>query len=248
MIKWIKKILKKEVLKYIKPEIILIQNSYSQAGEDIVIDFLFSNIGLIKPKYLELGVMSPDHFSNTYKFYLRGATGVLVEADETQISYIKVKRPDDIVLNVGVGFTNTQEADFFIFNNRGLNTFDKEEANFRNRIGSFKIERVVKVPLKSLESIIENNFETYPDFLSIDIEGLDLKVLESLDFYRFPIPVICAETCVYSENHIKPKDKSIENFLTRKGYFAYADTYINTIFVNENWFNSIGKIDDSNIA
>jgi hypothetical protein len=99
----------------------------------------------------------------------------------------------------------------------------------------------VQVPLVNINRIIEENFKELPDFLSIDIEGLDLPVLKTLDFQRFPIPVICAETCQYSENHIKPKDKSIENFLVTKGYFAYADTYLNTFFVNEKWFYSQGK-------
>ena len=81
------------------------------------------------------------------------------------------------------------------------------------------------------------------DFLSIDIEGLDLDVLKSLDYEKYSIPVICAETCTFSETHIKPKDKSIEDFMLTKGYFLYADTYVNSIFVNENWFNSIDKKD-----
>ncbi len=240
MIQRIKKFIKKIIFRFIKPEVLIIQNSFSQAGEDVVLDFLFKEIGLSKPNYLELGVLYPDHCSNTYKFYLRGARGVLVEADETQIASIKAKR-DDIVLNVGVGLSNNTEADFYIFSEQGLNTFDKEEAKFRNEKGSFRIERVVKVPLKTITQIIEENFETYPDFLSIDIEGLDLNVLKSMNFEKHPIPIICAETCIYSENHIKQKDKRIQEYLTTKGYFVYADTYINTIFVNEAWFNSIGR-------
>ena len=72
--------------------------------------------------------------------------------------------------------------------------------------------------------------------LSLDIEGLDLEVLKSLDFEKYPIPVICVETCTYSENHIRPKDKTILEFVMSKGYEVYADTYINTIFVNKAWF------------
>jgi FkbM family methyltransferase len=241
MIQSSKNLIKKVLFKYIKRETIYVQNSFSQAGEDVVLDFLFSQIGLSKPVYLELGVFSPDNCSNTYKFYLRGSKGVLVEADETQIPLIKEKRPNDTILNIGVGLTNDTEADFYIFNNQGLNTFSKEEAEFRNEKGSFRIQRVVKVPLRTVSKIIEENFETYPDFLSIDIEGLDLGVLKTIDFAKHPIPIICAETCGYSENHIKDKDKSIEEFLSGKGYFVYADTYINTIFANQSWFNSVGK-------
>jgi len=95
---------------------------------------------------------------------------------------------------------------------------------------------VVKVPLININKIIKENFTAFPDFLSIDIEGLDLDVLKSLDFDQFPIPVICVETCTYSEDHIRPKDYSIAEFVISKGYEVYADTYINTIFVNKDWF------------
>ncbi len=229
------------LLKYITPEIIAVPNSFSQAGEDMVLNFLFTGVGLKTIKYLELGVFSPDNCSNTYKYYLEGSRGVLVEADITQIDSIRAKRPKDIILNVGVGLSNEKEADFYVFNNQGLNTFDKDEARFRNDYGSFKIQNIVKVPLKTITEIINENFETFPEFLSIDIEGLDLDVLKSINFMIHPIPVICAETCTYSENHIKQKDKSIEKYLTVNGYFVYADTYINTIFVNENWFNSVNN-------
>ena len=72
--------------------------------------------------------------------------------------------------------------------------------------------------------------------LSIDIEGLDLAVLRTLDFERYPIPIVCVETCRYSEDHVRPRDHSIAEFMATKGYEAYADTYINTIFVRKTWF------------
>jgi FkbM family methyltransferase len=236
MLTSLKDFTKKIIFRFINPPWNI---SYGQAGEDAVIDYLFSEIGLAKPSYLELGVHTPDEGNNTYRFYLRGSRGVLVEADKTLIPAIKVKRPDDTVLNIGVGVSDEAEAEFFIFDVQGLNTFSKEEAYKRNE-GTYKIKETVKVPLVNINRIIEENFKALPDFLSIDIEGLDLPVLKTLDFERFPIPVICAETCQYSENHIKPKDKSIENFLLSKGYFVYADTYLNTFFVHEKWFYSRG--------
>jgi FkbM family methyltransferase len=227
---------KKIIFRFINPPW---NTSYGQAGEDAVIDFLFSEIRLTTPSYLELGVHTPDTGNNTYRFYRRGSRGVLVEADKTLIPTIKEKRPHDTILNIGVGISNEAEADFYIFDVQGLNTFSKEEAYKRNE-GKYKIKEIVKVPLVSINRIIGQNFKTFPDFLSIDIEGLDLAVLKTLDFQRFPVPVICAETCEYSENHIKPKDKSIENFMLSNGYFVYADTYLNTFFVNEKWFYSQG--------
>lgn len=213
-----------------------VYNTYSQAGEDAVLAFLFADKKLETVSYLDIGTNAPAYCNNTYLLYQKGSRGVCVEADKTLISEIERIRPLDKVINAGVAVGNESEADFYIFDVKGLNTFDKEEAEKRQSRGTFKITEVVKVPLVSINSIVKEHFASYPDFLSIDIEGLDLDVLKSLDYEQYPIPVICVETCTYSENHIRPKDHSIAEFVLSKGYEVYADTYINTIFVNKSWF------------
>ncbi|MDD1606885.1 MAG: FkbM family methyltransferase, partial [Methylococcaceae bacterium] len=72
-----------------------------------------------------------------------------------------------------------------------------------------------------------------PDFLSLDVEGLDLKILQSFNFVKWRPKVICVETITYSEKCDGKKIKDIEILLIEKGYFSYADTHINTIFVDK---------------
>ncbi len=239
MITIIKNLIKKAVFSFITVPVKLKYNSYSQAGEDGILKFLFYDKKIEIITYLDLGTNVPDYGNNTFLFYLGGSRGVCVEADSTLIEKIKQIRPEDKILNIGVNIGNDEEADFYIFNEPSLNTFDKEEAYKRENHGTYKIVKIEKVKLKTLENLIRENFATYPDFLSIDIEGLDLAVLKSLDFEKFPIPIICAETCTYSENHIRPKNHEISNFMISKGYMIYADTYVNTIFVNKKWFINI---------
>lgn len=233
----IRKILHKiKKLFFPAPLIIKESNSYSQAGEDAVLSFLFTDKKVINISYLDIGTNLPDNDNNTYLFYKRGCRGVCVEADRTLISEIQTKRPGDKIIHAGVSVDNQKESDFYIFNLKGLNTFDRDEAERRSSSGVYKIDQVEKVPLITINKILEDYFSSGPDLLSIDIEGSDLKVLKSLDFNKYPIPVICVETCMYSENHVRPKDTTIAEFLITKGYEAYADTYINTIFVNKRWF------------
>lgn len=212
--------------------------SYSQSGEDCIISFLLDQLKINSPSYLELGVCDPIKGSNTYRFYKNGGTGVLVEADPSQISMISKIRPNDKILNYAVGPVDNKIEDFYIFEESAHNTLVKEEAENRIKNGSFKLINTQKVTIKTINTIIKENFERMPDLLSIDIEGMDLTVLQNLDLNQYPIPIICAETCTYSENHIRPKDFSIQNFMQANGYFIYADTYLNTIFVNEKWFTS----------
>jgi FkbM family methyltransferase len=237
MMQKVKNLVKKIVYYIIPPP--YTSPSYSQAGEDGVIRYLFNDFGKRTISYLDLGTNSPKNLNNTYLFYTNNSNGVCVEADSTLIDEIKKVRPKDKVINAGVSVSNQTEADFYIFKDPSINTFDKKEAEKRTLSGNNKILKVIKVPLININDLIKNNFKTYPDLISIDIEGLDLAVLKSLDFALYPIPVICSETCVYSENHIRPKDLSILKFMETKGYEVYADTYINTIFINKNWFYNV---------
>lgn len=234
MIRSIKKFIRKAVFSVIKPPVQ--PASYSQAGEDAVLRNLFKDYGKSKITYLDLGTNHPTYGNNTYLFYLKGSTGVCVEADATLIGRIKNMRPKDHVIHAGVSIGGAAKAEFYIFNKPAYNTFDKTEADNRIAQSVLKLIRVDQVPLITINKLIRENFNPYPDFISIDIEGLDLDVLKTLDFEKYPIPVICVETCTYSTNHIRPKDISILDFMRTKGYDVYADTYINTIFVNSNWF------------
>src|SRR4051812_29352590 len=103
MVRSIKQIIKKITYRYIPPPVCSYNHSFSQAGEDMIVDFLFQTKGISKPSYMELGIYMPVMGSNTYKFYGRGGKGVLVEADETLISHIRNERKNDTVLSCGVG-------------------------------------------------------------------------------------------------------------------------------------------------
>lgn len=218
------------------------QLSYAQAGEDAVIDFLFEGVNIYRPTYLELGTNHPKMGNNTYKFYRKGGQGVLVEADPSLIKSIKRLRPRDKVLNVGVSTSDAQFAKFYVFDLTAINTFDEKEAQLRQQEG-VRLKEVVEVPLKTVNDLISENFNKRPDLLSVDIEGLDLAVLKTLDVQKYPIPVICVETCLYSKTHIKGRDTSILHFMESIGYFVYADTFINTIFVNKSWFENVEKME-----
>ncbi len=75
---------------------------------------------------------NPQYISNTYLFYERGISGVLVEPNAFLCEKLKAVRPRDTVLNVGIGADdNMKEADFYLFPEEadGLSTFSFEEAN-----------------------------------------------------------------------------------------------------------------------
>ncbi|MEO6731320.1 MAG: FkbM family methyltransferase [Ferruginibacter sp.] len=208
--------------------------SYSQCGEDIIVDFVLTWVlGIKEPSYMDIGAHHPYWINNTYLFYKRGLTGINIEPDPVLFDTLIKKRPNDVNINKGIGFNKEKEiADFYIMSSRTLNTFSKEEAERVNKIGDIKIEEIKQIELININTILSEYFSGKPlDFLSIDVEGLDLDILKSIDFKQNKPNVICVETIVFTEGRTIKKLQPTIDFLLANGYFSYADTSINTIFV-----------------
>ena len=215
--------------------------SFAQAGEDKVLEFLFSSMGISTITYLEIGTNNPIAYNNTYLFYLKGSRGVCVEPNPNLIEQIKKYRPNDVCLNVGVAKENIEELDFYIFDHndsaKGLSTFSKDEVTLVESTTSIKLEKIIKIPVININKILEEYFATKaPDFVSIDVEGLDLEILQSFNFDLFRPIVFCVETVNFTTNHKKTKRLDIIDFMQSKDYFVYADTGINSIFADKKLF------------
>ena len=206
--------------------------SYAQSGEDVTVAMIFEFLQVTKPTYLDVGAYLPIFSNNTYLFYQKGSRGVLVEPNVDLIPELRAKRPGDTVLNVGIGLTSQSAAEYYCMGLPQWNTFDKGEAEARvaKTDGRVKIERVVKVPLVPINRIMADHFpKSGPDFLSIDIESLDLAVLRTLDFDRFRPKVICTETLIALSIVMEPETTK---FLESKGYEPRGMTFANTIYVD----------------
>lgn len=209
------------------------RRSYAQAGEDMIVDFVFRAVGVDKPTYLDIGAHHPTHLSNTHFFYARGCRGVNVEPDPDLFQAFVATRPEDVNLNVGVGEATDTILPFHVMSTRTLNTFSKEEAQRYCETGMHSIERVIDVPVRGINDIIAKHFGgVAPDFVSIDVEGLDVEIVRSIDLAMYRPAVICVETLTFSETRQEEKVPEIAEYLGSQGYMSYADTYINTIFVD----------------
>jgi hypothetical protein len=69
---------------------------------------------------------------------------------------------------------------------------------------------------------------TIPDFLTIDVEGLDYDILKSIDFKRYPFKVICVE--VGGSDKINYAD-AVSSLLEENNYFSLIRCGANLIFV-----------------
>jgi FkbM family methyltransferase len=207
------------------------EESYSQAGEDLVVKFTCQFLGLSNITYLDVGANDPVELSNTYFFYRKAYKGVLVEPNVSLCEKLRSVRPRDTTLAAGIGVTAVREADYYIMTYPALNTFSKEEADHQTKAsnGAISVKEVIKMPLLNINDVMNEHFQGAPTFLSVDTEGLDLAILKSIDYKRFRPKIICAETLVSSTTKVRHE---IPEFMATQGYVDRGGSIVNTIFID----------------
>ena len=218
-----------------------VQPSFSQAGEDQVMRYLINDCLKIKnPDYLDIGTHHPVWGNNTFYFYSRGSKGVCIEPDERYAKLIRKYRKRDIFLQAGVSAGQEKKKEFYIFPKQysGWNTLLQEEAEKRQLTTGIKFERI-EVQLVNINDVIHKYFFPCPVIISIDVEGLDLAILKSLDFDLYKPAIICVESITFSTTNEQTKINDIGDFMLSKGYFAFADTYVNTIYCRKDTFKKL---------
>jgi len=193
--------------------------TYSGSGEDILLGILFKR----KPNnhtYIDVGAHIPRFGSNSYLFYLKGWHGLLLEANEALIPELRRVRPKDTVLHAAVG-TKRGEADFTVSPNPSISSLRDIEGT------------KTSVQVYTLEDCIEMLGQT-PSFVSLDTEGTDEAILRSFNFKKYRPLAWCVETCIESEAWYTEGNKNTEipKIMEANGYKAWADTRVNTIYVD----------------
>jgi FkbM family methyltransferase len=207
------------------------KRSFSQSGEDLIIEFIFNAIGIYYPTYIDIGAHHPYYLNNTAIFYLKGCKGINIEPDPSLFLPFMHERKNDINLNIGIS-EKKDSLDFYVMNVPTLNTFSKSEAENYSNQGNFFVNDVKRINVDTISNILaEYNNGIFPDFLTLDAEGIDELVLKSIDYEINKPTVICTETISFSENGTGIKNHDIIKFLESQGYMLYADTHINSIFV-----------------
>jgi FkbM family methyltransferase len=164
---------------------------------DLKVKELFDKIGknISEIKYMDIGANNYLFYNNTYLFYKAGASGVLVEANPDFYDVLRANRPRDIVLNCGCSPDDANETlTYYKTTRAGHNTFIKE--NFSNKVKSGEISIIdkIEIPMRSIQSIIKEFFpEKHVDYISIDIEGMDTAVINSIDLTDIRVDVILIE-------------------------------------------------------
>ncbi len=213
-------------------KLLKIERTYSQTAEDKILKHLFNCYNKRNISYLDIGTNHPIMNNNTYLFHQMGGKGVCVEPNPEFVSQIQRFRPRDRCLNVGIGEIDGEIGELYCMSHHTLNTFSKEEAMALDAAGKYKIVDVKKIPLRNINAIIDENFDTPIELVSIDVEGWNEEIIKSFDFSRHRPFCFCVETITFSETNDEEKISGIFDVFEKNNYRVYADTHINTIFLD----------------
>jgi FkbM family methyltransferase len=199
--------------------------TFSQHGEDLLIVDILTRMGFDKPSFLDLGAHKPSVISNTKLLYDRGSRGINVEAKPHLIGAFLEERPEDITINKAVNVVEG-EIDFYMFHeDHGMNTCLKEEADRVSEQFHTAPKDVFKVEAWTVNKIVDGCWDgVFPDFLNLDLEGLDYAVLEATDFSKSAPKLICVETR-------ESQEREMIDMLAGKGFRFYCRMGANLFFV-----------------
>jgi FkbM family methyltransferase len=197
--------------------------SFAQEGEDLILARLFEHDA--NGLYVDVGAHHPLRFSNTYLLYRRGWRGVNIDAMPGSMTAFERVRPRDINLEIGV--TAREEVrDFYIFNEPALNTFDADRAHSLIR-PPYRITSVEKVRCAPLSTILREHSIGAIDLLTIDAEGFDFEVLQTVDWNVAKPRVVLTEH--FSRDLVEVTSSELHEYLRARGYRLIAKTF-NSLF------------------
>ena len=167
--------------------------------------------------FVEVGANHPTQDNQTWFLEQQGWSGVLVEPNPELAKLLAEQRPRSRAVNAAVGAPGQPaEVDLLL----GLNPL---HSTLTPLLGDQLSGQKVRVRLRTLNDILAEAGLGRIDFLSIDVEGMELQVLQGLDFQKY------SPRLVLIEEHRRDYHKHF--YLRRQGYRLVRRTGRNNWYV-----------------
>jgi FkbM family methyltransferase len=212
--------------KFIKPFFNKYKQSYSQCGEDMILDVIF---GKKKGFYIDVGANNPVEQSNTMYLYKKGWSGINIDATPGSMKRFNRLRKRDINLEIAIS-SEEKSLTFYMFNPSFYNTFEKRiSVEYKDRLIGVK-----EIKTTPLSKVLDKHLgDKIIDFLTIDVEGYDLDILKSNNWEKYRPKVVLIEFLCYSQGEIT---SNIHDFLVSCGYKFLCNTPTNAFFIENTFF------------
>ena len=196
----------------------ILKKSYSEYAEDLIVEKLLKNKKNIF--YVDIGANHPKKFNNTYHFYLLGHRGINIDPNQYLINLYRHVRPADTNLSIGISDKNSSMT-FYLLDPHVNSTFSRSRYLYYLADGTSLVSKI-KTPVLSFVTFLQQYCSHQDiDFLSIDAEGVEDKILKNIPWKTCHPAVICLETF---------HDNSLSDYLYSKGYRLDSRTGLNSIF------------------
>lgn len=182
---WIRKGIPDQVKKFVSysDDVEYGTSSFSQFGEDLILRNFF--LGKQDGFYIDIGAHHPVKYSNTYYFYKQGWNGINIDPLPGIKGQFEKLRPRDLFLGIGLS-DDPVEIRYYRFKNPLQNTFSSTQAALVNQDAN-PLEEVCWIKVERLDDVLDEHLRPgiNIDFMSVDAEGYDLKVLLSNNWNKY---------------------------------------------------------------
>ena len=210
-------------------------NYYSQSKQDFIIDYFFE--GKTGGTFVDIGAHNGVTMSNSYFFEKeRNWKGICVEPIPEVFEELKKNRTCHLVNGAISG--NDKILEFR--RNHGRTEMLSGIIQYRDKRHDKKTEReietyggsseVIKVQGYLLSNLLDKHNLKSVDYLSLDIEGGEFEVLETINFERYDIRYLTIENN-YNEQNIR-------DLMKEKGYNFFLHHHKDDFYVKEEHANA----------
>lgn len=205
------------------------KRSYSQYGEDMLLSSLYDDKPDYKGFYVDIGAHHPIRFSNTQYFYEKGWRGINIDATPGSMNRFNQLRSEDINIECAISDKN-EELIYYCFEESALNSLDPIVSEEKIKKG-WKLKEKKYISTQVINSVLEEYLPDNQsiDFINIDIEGLELRILKSFDFEKYAPLYFLIE-----DIHPAGISFEINNFMEEKNYSLILRTEITAIYKKNN--------------
>ena len=201
----------------------------SQFGEGKFIISFFDK--KYKGKFVDIGCFHPTRHNNTYTMYKSGWHGINIDLNPLTIELFNFARVKDININAAISDQEETKTLYFVDELNTQNTLEANHLSFLKNHHNLKEEEISEqeVKTKKLDKILDSyNFNDI-DFMNIDVEGHELKILNSIDFSKYKIKFICIEMIDHNDQS-KIVNEELNAILERNDYVLEKKIDFNFIY------------------
>ncbi len=204
------------------------KNSHlGEFGEDIYVRRFFKKIS--KGFYVDVGAYHPIKGSLTRDLYKNNWKGMNIDLSKVSIDLFKLSRPKDI--NIRAAITDFDGKTFF---------YENSLINQQNSLKENTKFKKVEIDCYKLNTVLDEYDIKKVDYLNIDAEGNDFKVISTFNFKKFNPTLISIEFNNYNFASLVNSDINI--LMQKNNYELISKFGVTCFYINKENIQNIDEI------